>query len=174
MATTNSNSENRFHDGFPFAKNKPQPQPQPVPAPAPALLPANAPVEPLIERQIRPRPRPRPAPATVVPPHRERRRSARQTLVAKAVIKPDVSVTVPALVTTGFVSNISMGGIGFHTRKPLAVGEKFRVNLELGPMKWSSRMKVVACTAHPKSGTFDVGAEFVGNDLQSRTVQIAA
>jgi hypothetical protein len=172
MATTNSNSENRFHDGFPFAKNKPQPQP--VPAPAPALLPATAPVEPLIERQI-PAPAAAPAaPATVVPPHRERRRSSRQTLVAKAVIKPDVSVTVPALVTTGFVSNISMGGIGFHTRKPLAVGEKFRVNLELGPMKWSSRMKVVACTAHPKSGTFDVGAEFVGNDLQSRTVQIAA
>lgn len=168
MATTNSTNENRFHDGFPFSKNKPQPAP--APAPAPALLPAKAP-DPAIERLV---PVAALAPATVVPPHRERRRSARQTLVAKAVIKPDVSVTVPALVTTGFVSNISMGGIGFHTRKPLAVGEKFRVNLELGPMKWSSRMKVVACTAHPKSGTFDVGAEFVGNDLQSRTVQIAA
>jgi hypothetical protein len=166
MATTNSNNENRFHDGFPFSKNKPQAEPQPAPAPAPVSVKAP---EPAMERPIQAL-----APATVVPPHRERRRSARQTLVAKAVIKPDVSVTVPALVTTGFVSNISMGGIGFHTRKPLAVGEKFRVNLELGPMKWSSRMKVVACTAHPKSGTFDVGAEFVGNDLQSRTVQIAA
>src|SRR3954451_13567682 len=168
MATSNSTNENRFHDGFPFAKNKPQP----APAPAPLLPPLKAP-EPAIERPA-PAAAAAAAPTTVVPPHRERRRSARQTLVAKAVIKPDVSVTVPALVTTGFVSNISMGGIGFHTRKPLAVGEKFRVNLELGPMKWSSRMKVVACTAHPKSGTFDVGAEFVGNDLQSRTVQIAA
>jgi hypothetical protein len=169
MATSNSTNENRFHDGFPFSKNKPQP----APAPAPLLPPLKA-AEPAIERPAPAPAAPTPAPATVVPPHRERRRSARQTLVAKAVIKPDVSVTVPALVTTGFVSNISMGGIGFHTRKPLAVGEKFRVNLELGPMKWSSRMKVVACTAHPKSGTFDVGAEFVGNDLQSRTVQIAA
>jgi PilZ domain len=170
MATTNSNSENRFHDGFPFAKNKPQP----APAPAPLLPPLKAP-EPTIDRPAAAAAAPAaPAPATVVPPHRERRRSPRQTLVAQAVIKPDVSVTVPALVTTGFVSNISMGGIGFHTRKPLAVGEKFRVNLELGPMKWSSRMKVVACTPHPKSGTFDVGAEFVGNDLQSRTVQVAA
>src|SRR5438045_9527308 len=116
MATTNSTNENRFHDGFPFAKNKPQPQP--APAPAPLRPPLKTP-EPAIERPaaVAPAvPAPIPAPATVVPPHRERRRSPRQTLVAKAVIKPDVSVTVPALVTTGFVSNISMGGIGFHTR----------------------------------------------------------
>src|SRR3954454_23454440 len=100
MATSNSTNENRFHDGFPFAKNKPQPAP--APAPPPLLPPLKAP-EPAIERPVPAAA----APATVVPPHRERRRSARQTLVAKAVIKPDVSVTVPALVTNGFVSNIS-------------------------------------------------------------------
>lgn len=138
-----------FPDGFPFSPRTPD---------AVAAQPAS----------------PDPAPAAATLTGRERRRSPRQTLVAKAVIRPDVSVMMPSLVTTGFVSNISMGGVGFHTRRPLAVGDKYRLNLELGPMKWASRMRVVSCTQHSKSGTFDVGAEFVGNDLMSRSTQIAA
>jgi hypothetical protein len=147
-----------FHDGFPFGKRKPEPAavPEKSPRPAPALVPDRVPT---------------PTPQV---PQRERRRAARQTLVAKATIRPDASVTMPALVTTGFVSNISMGGIGFHTRRPLAVGEKYSLNLEIGPVKWASRFRVVSCQAHGGTGTFDVGAEFVGNDLMSRTKQMAA
>ena len=61
-----------------------------------------------------------------------------------------------AVAETGFVSNISMNGIGFHTRRPLAVGEELRINLEVGPMKWSSRFRVVSCQPHAKTGTYDV------------------
>ena len=111
-----------------------------------------------------------PAPA----PEQSPEKAPRQTLVAKATVRPDVSVTMPTLVTTGFVSNISMHGIGFHTRRPLAIGENYQLNLELGPVKWASRLKVVSCQPHTISGTFDVGAEFVGNDLMSRTKQMAA
>jgi hypothetical protein len=93
-------------------------------------------------------------------PIRERRRSPRQTLVAKATVRSDVQATV---VASGFVSNISMAGVGFHTRRPLQVGEKYQLRIEVGPMKWASRLRVVTCK--PVGDTWDVGAEFVGNDL---------
>jgi hypothetical protein len=93
-------------------------------------------------------------------PGRERRRSPRQTLVAKATVRSDVQATV---VASGFVSNISMAGVGFHTRRPLQVGEKYQLRIEVGPMKWASRLRVVTCK--PVGDTWDVGAEFVGNDL---------
>ena len=148
--------ESLFRAGFPFSR-KSEPAKAPEAQPAPAA------------------PAPKPVPAQPAQPsQRERRRSPRQTMVAKLVIRPDVSLTMPAMVATGFVSNISMGGIGFHTRRPLSIGEKYRLNIELGPMKWSSRMRVISCAQHPKTGTFDVGAEFVSNDLVSRTPQVAA
>ncbi len=93
---------------------------------------------------------------------KERRRMPRQTLVAKAVLRSEAHMTTAA---TGFVSNISMAGVGFHTRKPLAVGEKYQIRLEVGPMKWASRLRVVTCRPH--GDTYDIGAEFVGNDLAS-------
>jgi hypothetical protein len=95
-----------------------------------------------------------------VRPIRERRRSPRQTLVAKATVRSDVQATV---VASGFVSNISMAGVGFHTRRPLQIGEKYHLRIEVGPMKWASRLRVVTCK--PVGDTWDVGAEFVGNDL---------
>jgi hypothetical protein len=101
------------------------------------------------------------APAPAV----ERRRAPRQTLVAKAAIRPDSAVVLASHTSAGFVSNISMNGVGFHTRKPLAIGEKYRITLELGPMKWSSRMRIVSCRHNEASETFEVGAEFVGNEL---------
>jgi hypothetical protein len=109
------------------------------------------------------------APAAVYPRAQERRRSPRQTLVAKAVVRSEFNQTT---VATGFLSNISMLGVGFHTRRPLTVGEKFQMRLELGPMKWATRLRIVSCQPHD-AGTFDVGAEFIGNDLGG-TVQRAA
>src|SRR5436190_12882887 len=89
--------ESRFHNEFPFNKRTSRPAPEPERPSEPAA--------------------PEPAPTTVPP--QERRRAPRQTLVAKATIRPDGSVSMPPLMTTGFVSNISMGGIGLHTRRPL-------------------------------------------------------
>src|SRR5215207_8654111 len=100
----------------------------------------------------------------VYPRAQERRRSPRQTLVAKAVVRSESNQTT---VATGFLSNISMLGVGFHTRRPLSIGEKFQLRLELGPMKWATRLRIVSCQSHD-SGTFDVGAEFIGNDLIER------
>ena len=71
------------------------------------------------------------------------------------------------VVASGFLSNISMSGVGFHTRKPLRVGDKYQLRVEVGPMRWASRMRVVSCMAHGE--TYDVGAEFVGNELSQLT-----
>ena len=120
-------------------------------------------------------PAPVPAPASVAaeraaptgavyPRAHERRRSPRQTLVAKAVVRSEFNQNT---VATGFLSNISMLGVGFHTRRPLSVGEKFQLRLELGPMKWATRLRVVSCQPHD-SGTYDIGAEFIGSDLVDR------
>ncbi len=88
----------------------------------------------------------------------ERRRAPRQTLVAKAIIGADAH---PGPVATGFISNISALGVGFHTRRELPVGGNFMMRLELGPLKWWTRLRVVSCQLHG-TGTWDVGAEFVG------------
>jgi hypothetical protein len=104
-------------------------------------------------------------PAAAEPSMVERRRSPRQTLVAKASIRPDTTVQVASLVQAGFVSNISMNGVGFHTRKPMEVGGTYRITLELGPLKWASRLRVISCRHHEESETFDVGGQFIGNEL---------
>lgn len=98
-------------------------------------------------------------------PAAERRRAPRMTLVAKATIRPDTPVQMPSLTAQGFVSNISMNGVGFHTRKPLETGGTYRISLELGPLKWACRLRVVSCRHHPESETFDCGGEFIGNEL---------
>ncbi len=95
---------------------------------------------------------------------RDRRRAPRQTLVAKATVRSEAHAVV---VASGFLSNISMSGVGFHTRKPLRVGDKYQLRVEVGPMRWASRMRVVSCMAHGE--TYDVGAEFVGNELSQLT-----
>ena len=143
-----------------------------------AMPPAPTPV--FAERQVGTAPSPPPVATTsmtapartaahaaveaVYPRAQERRRSPRQTLVAKAVVRSESNQTT---VATGFLSNISMLGVGFHTRRPLSIGEKFQMRLELGPMKWATRLRIVSCQSHD-SGTFDVGAEFIGNDLIER------
>jgi hypothetical protein len=104
------------------------------------------------------------APPALPPGGRDRRRAPRQTLVAKATVR---SESQAHLVASGFVSNISMNGVGFHTRRPLRIGEKYQLRVEVGPMRWASRLRVVSCAAHGDSGTFDVGAEFVGNELET-------
>jgi hypothetical protein len=100
------------------------------------------------------------SPGPLGPVSHDRRLAPRQTLVARAVLRSDFDHNT---VATGYLSNISMLGVGLHTRRPLAVGEKLQMRLEAGPMKWSARLRVVSCQPHD-SGTFDIGAEFISTD----------
>ncbi len=155
-----------FPDDFPFNRRQPVEAEIPVAVAAAEPVIDVAPVAPevtfprLAAAAVTEAP---PAPVAL-PAGRERRRTPRQTLVAKASVR---SAAKAHLVASGFVSNISMTGVGFHTRKPLRIGEKYQLRLEVGPMRWASRMRIVSCAAHDDSGTFDVGAEFVGNELET-------
>ena len=137
--------------------------PLPPQMPSPAIADAPVDARSIVTRSAAPAPAHPPA-ADAYPRAHERRRSPRQTLVAKAVVRSEFNQNT---VATGFLSNISMLGVGFHTRRPLSVGEKFQMRLELGPMKWATRLRVVSCQPHD-SGTYDVGAEFIGSDLVDR------
>ena len=155
-----------FPEGFPFNRRQPiavdepaMPETRPAPAPAPAPVMTFPRLAPAIAEDA-------PMAPVVLPAGRERRRAPRQTLVAKATVR---SESQAHLVASGFVSNISMNGVGFHTRRPLRIGEKYQLRVEVGPMRWASRLRVVSCAPHGDSGTFDVGAEFVGNELSQLT-----
>jgi len=104
-----------------------------------------------------------PTPAPIV----ERRSAVRQTLIARATIKPESNYAGIGPSAAGYISNISLRGVGFHTRRPLIIGERYSIKLEVGPMRWATRLKVVTCEPHP-GGTYDVGAEFVTNEIQIR------
>ena len=93
----------------------------------------------------------------------ERRRSPRQTLVAKATLHPEGH---DAAVATSFMSNVSALGVGFHTRRALPVGARYQMRVELGPVKWAARLRVVSCQMHG-DGTWDVGAEFLQEDCST-------
>ena len=108
--------------------------------------------------------------STAAPARPERRRAPRQTLVARIVLTGDAS---PTPVTTGFISNISALGIGFHTRRPLAVGGNYQMRIELGPMRWATRLRVVTCKPHG-TGSYDVGAEFVAGEVVTSVLAMAA
>ena len=140
-----------FPSDFPFnRKQSDAAATQAATEPAPAI-PSARPVAALAEA------------AAALPSGRDRRRAPRQTLVAKATVRSEVQSHI---VASGFLSNISMSGVGFHTRRPLQIGEKYQLRVEVGPMRWASRLRVVSCQEH-EAGTFDVGAEFVGNELET-------
>jgi hypothetical protein len=94
----------------------------------------------------------------------ERRRSPRQSLRAKAIYRNDAN---PAGAGPVQVLNLSMGGVRLWSTKPMKKGERGNVRLEVGPVKWSGRVKVVACDAHDDEG-YSVGCEFATNEMSRR------
>lgn len=168
-------------DEFPFNRRKaaaeeaapPPPQTPPVVAPviaaAPAVESAPTPAAPAVEPleaeslvEVAAGPR-------VVYRGRERRRSPRQALRAKATYRDE---SKPAAGGTVQVINISMFGIRLWSPRPAAPGDKAAVRMELGPLKWAGRVRVVTCNALEDDG-FVLGCEFVANELPKRRADAA-
>jgi hypothetical protein len=100
---------------------------------------------------------------------RERRRSPRQALRAKAVYRDDVNTASNGPVQ---VINISMFGVRLWSARPLQSGNRGSIRLELGPVKWSSMMRVVSVDPNQDEG-YVVGCEFVAKELPRRRVDAA-
>lgn len=97
----------------------------------------------------------------VVAPSQERRKSPRQTLVARAMIRID-STRGPASAVE--MINLSMLGVRFRSTEPYNVGEKAAIRLEVGPLRWTTRLRVVH-TVQSDNGSHVIGCAFIGNEL---------
>jgi hypothetical protein len=95
---------------------------------------------------------------------RERRRSPRQALRAKAVFRDDAR---PAAGGPVQVVNISMFGVRLWAPRPLSAADRGHFRLELGPLRWASKVRVVTCAPNDDDG-YVIGCEFVANEVAPR------
>src|SRR5688572_10353024 len=111
------------------------------------------------------------APAPAVPPSaKDRRRSPRQRLMARATLRIDNTGGNPLQVE---IDNFSLLGIRFKASRELLIGDKANIRLEVGPLKWATRLRVINCIETDEANTYAVGCEFVGNEL-ARPYTVAA
>jgi translation initiation factor IF-2 len=95
----------------------------------------------------------------------ERRRSPRQALRAKAIYRADMN---PAAAGPVQLVNVSLTGCRLFSTRPMKVGERAQVRMEIGPVKWFGRVKVVTCRSEDGEG-YTVGCEFAGNEVARRS-----
>jgi hypothetical protein len=65
-----------------------------------------------------------------------------------------------------------MFGVRLWSPRPVTVGDKAAVRMELGPVKWSSRVRVVTCEPLDDDG-YVLGCDFVANEVSKRRVDAA-
>lgn len=154
-----------FPPGFPFA----DPEPEPVsvveaaPEPAcdePAMELTAEEIEALAPSPGAPVPAPTPAPANPLP-FKDRRRSPRQRMHAKATLRVDTIAGNPLHVE---IDNLSLLGVRIRAGRELLVNDKANLRLEVGPLKWATRLRVINCLRHGET-SYTIGCEFVGNEL---------
>jgi hypothetical protein len=134
-----------------------------------AAAPASAPVKDVAQHTEEELPLPAAPAMNDEPADDERRRSPRQQLGAKGFVRGE-DTTIPGWKVD--MVNISMLGIRFRSSRPLEEGERASVKMELGPMRWSSKLRVVHCEAIDRQN-YTIGCEFVANEL-SRPMARAA
>src|SRR5687768_658881 len=87
----------------------------------------------------------------------ERRRSSRETVVTVGMIRPlnhDDATPEQVLVT-----NVSLHGVGLRSTRTLGVGARYHIEIGVGPLQLTSRLRVVRCRVRT-DGTYDIGGEF--------------
>ena len=149
-----------FPPGFPFVD--PQPEVVSVVEAAPAMIEAS--VAAMMDAEaFAPSPSsPIPAPAPVAPlPFKDRRRSPRQRMNAKATLRVDNVGGNPLVVE---IDNLSLLGVRLRTDRELLINDKANIRLEVGPLKWASRLRVINCLRRGEAN-YTIGCEFVGNEL---------
>lgn len=102
----------------------------------------------------------------------ERRRTSRQALRARATFRSDADRTVYGAVQ---IVDLSLLGVRILSPRAMKSGERGLLRLEAGPIKWSSRVRVIACEAQQdeEGGGYAVGCEFAGKELIRRSLEAA-
>jgi hypothetical protein len=151
-----------FPNEFPFNRPEIEPGAEPISSvqpPAPVAEPVaelleDADIAPALQILANPTP-------SVPNPVHERRKSPRQTIVARAMIRHD-AVRGPAKPVQ--MTNLSLLGVQFRTADMFDRDEKANIRLEVGPLRWTSTLRVVHCEKNV-DGSYTVGAAFIGNEL---------
>ena len=87
----------------------------------------------------------------------ERRRSHREAVVAIGRLEP-IDQGLPSLKV--LVTDVSLHGCDFRCDLPPSQVAAYRIELHLGPLSMTSRLRVTRFRRCP-DGTFEIGAEFV-------------
>jgi hypothetical protein len=161
-------------DAFPFRRRESQPAiapaPEPIainPAVTPAALPnverhASSPSDVPPTHSARSAPEPKkivPAAPPVV--KNERRKIRRDALNTAALLRVD-GVHGPPLKIE--LSDISIAGARFRSPQKLDLGDKAQVRVEVGPFRWTTRLRVVHCEPLDDGGA-SIGCAFLRTEL---------
>jgi hypothetical protein len=57
------------------------------------------------------------------------------------------------------VTNVSLHGVGLRATRTLGVGARYHIEIGVGPLQLTSRLRVVRCRVR-QDGTYDIGGEF--------------
>jgi hypothetical protein len=87
----------------------------------------------------------------------ERRTSERTELIAAATLYTEVSPDVAHKV---WLTNLSLGGVQFKTRREYTAGQCFHIKLEAGPLDMDCPIRIV-WTRNAADGLFYVGCVFL-------------
>jgi hypothetical protein len=87
----------------------------------------------------------------------DRRRSNREQVVTVGTIRPLTHDDASA--EQVLVVDVSLHGVGFRSTRSLTLGTRFHIEIGVGPLHLTSRLKVIR-NSERSDGTFDVGGEF--------------
>ena len=89
----------------------------------------------------------------------EQRTSERSKLMVAASVYPD-RLSPDNLAHKVWVTNISLGGVAFKTRRKYDVGSSCYIRLDAGPIRFDNPCKVVWCQRRDEN-TFEIGCELL-------------
>jgi hypothetical protein len=154
-----------FPPEFPFVSGrKPDSQPR-LAAIEPTLQPATAvapePMQAASQPAVSPTPAQQPLPASPPPLGIDRRKARRDRMASAALLHVDGYHGPPARIE---LTDISIAGARFRCPRPLDAGEKAQIRVEVGPLRWTTRLRVVYCTPLD-NGSVSVGCAFLRTEL---------
>ena len=146
--------------------------PQPVVEPVPAAV--HPPEQPAIEPKLAAPPvarldRTATPPVPTRPPavaapvvKNDRRKVKRDGLATAALLRIDGLHGPPLKIE---LADISIAGARFRAPHRLDVGEKAQIRIEIGPFRWTTRLRVVHCSPADESGAATIGCAFLRTEL---------
>jgi hypothetical protein len=89
----------------------------------------------------------------------ETRQAERTKLVVSATVFPD-RLSPDNIGHKVWITNISLGGLAFRTRRQYEEGSSCFVRLDAGPIRFENPVRVAWCRRRDEF-TFEVGAQFI-------------